>query len=169
MSIRGTHLKEELAPYWHPPVVVLGVGRRGHGDDAAGPLLIDRLPGSPGLVGIDCGTVPENLLGVAARCQPGLVLLVDAVHMGASPGSVCVLAPADLAHTGLGTHALTPAMLLEAMGKRVGTPCLVVAVEPEQVGPDLLMSPAVSSALAGISDVFGELATESAETSQGAS
>jgi len=160
MPASETRLREQLRRYWRPPVVVLGVGRREHGDDAFGPLLIDRLPAAPGLVGIDCGTVPENFIGVVAGRRPGLVLLADAVRMETPAGTVCLLEPEQLGHITLGTHALTPAMLLELIRERVGAPCLVLAVGPEQVGPGLAASPAASSAVERTAALLGSLAAE---------
>ena len=142
--------QSELTRLWKPPVVILGVGRWGRGDDAAGPLLIDRLPRGADLVGIDCGPTPENFLGVVARQAPGLVLLVDAVHTGGPPGTVQLLNPDQLAHTDLGTHGLSPALLLRALQETTGAPCLLLGVEVERVGPDLAPSQAVLSAIEAV-------------------
>ena len=150
MSLSSPNWQTELARLWEPPVVILGIGRRDHGDDAVGPLLIDRLPAGADLVGIDCGTVPENFVGVAARHQPGLVLLVDACHTGAPAGTIQLLSPDQLAHTGLGTHGLTPALFLEMLQQETGVPCVVLAVEPKRVGPDQSPSQAVLSAVEAV-------------------
>ncbi len=160
MAERTHPWQQRLASLWCAPVVVLGVGRREHGDDAAGPLLIDRLPEPPGLVPIDCGPAPENFLGVVVRHRPGLVLLADAVHTGSPPGTVQLLAPEDLAHTDLGTHGLTPALFLKALRAQLDVPCLVLAIEPRRVGPDLPLSPIVVSAVVGLARRLGELAAE---------
>lgn len=158
MSATGHDWQRRLADYWASPVVVLGVGRRGHGDDAAGPLLIERLSHTPGLVGIDCGPTPENFLGVVVRHEPGLVLLVDAARTGAPAGAVQLLAPDQLAHTDLGTHGLTPALFLKLVQEQVDVPCLVLAVEPGRVGPDLPPSPAVRSAVDMLGAFLSDLA-----------
>ena len=152
MSTPSPEWQTELARLWDPPVVVLGVGRREHGDDAVGPLLIDRLPTGADLVGIDCGTAPENFLGVVARHHPGLVLCVDACHTGAPAGTIHLLSPNQLAHTGLGTHGLTPALFLEMLQQQTGATCAVLAVEPERVGPDLPPSSCVETAIRSIAD-----------------
>lgn len=144
------HWQSELDRLWRPPVVVLGVGRRGHGDDAAGPLLIDRLPRGSGLIGIDCGPTPENFLGPAARHKPGLVLLVDAVSAGAPPGTVRLLRPDQLAQTDLGTHGLSPGLLLRALRETTAAPVLLLGIEAERVGPDLPPSQAVLSAVEAV-------------------
>ena len=155
MSAPTPDWQTELTRLWKPPVVVVGIGRRGHGDDAAGPLLIDHLPAARDLLGIDCGTAPENFLGVVARHRPGLVLLVDATHTNAPPGTVQLLTPDQLAHTDLGTHGLTPALFLKLLQERVGAPCLVLAIEPEQVGPDLPPSASVLTAIRAIAGFLG--------------
>lgn len=160
MPAPSSEWQRQLARHWKPPVVVLGVGRRGHGDDAAGPLLIDRLSRVSDVVAIDCGTAPENFLGVVLRHRPGLVLLADAVHTGAPPGTVQLLAPDELAHTDLGTHGLTPALFLKALQDQLDVPCLVLAIEPRRVGPDLPLSPIVVSAVVALAARLSELAAE---------
>ncbi len=164
MSASTPDWQKELTRLWRPPVVVLGVGRRGHGDDAAGPLLIDQLPTAPDIVGIDCGTAPENFLGVVARHRPGLVLLVDATHTGALPGTVQVLSPDQLTHTDLGTHGLTPALFLQVLQEQVGAPCFVLAIEPERVGLDLPPSACLLTAIRAIVEFLGSR-TPQADTS----
>ena len=153
MSVSAADWQKELTRLWRPPVVVLGVGRRGHGDDAGGPLLIDQLPTAPDIVGIDCGTAPENFLGVVRRHNPGLVLVVDATHTGSPPGTVQLLSADQLVHTDLGTHGPTPALFLQMLEQEVSAPCVVLAIEPERVGPDLPPSACVLAAIRSIADL----------------
>jgi len=133
-------------------VVVLGIGRRGHGDDAAGPLLIDRLQASSDLAAIDCGTAPENFLGVVARHHPGLALLVDACCVGADAGTIHLLSPDELAHTDFGTHGLTPALFLKMIEQQTGAECALLAIESERVGADIPASPCVHKAISTIAE-----------------
>ena len=149
--------QRELADHWKTPVVVMGVGRRGHGDDAVGPLLIDRLPEASGLVGIDCGTAPENFVGVARRYRPGLVLLVDAVDTGAPPGTVQLFAPDQLAHTGLGTHGVSLALFLKLLADQTQAPCFLLGIEAERAGPARPPSPVVRCAAEMVAESLANL------------
>jgi len=71
-------------------VLIIGVGNRMRGDDAVGPLAIDRLkqakdwPEEWTLV--DAGEVPENALGLVDKEKPSRILLIDACDWGAEPG-----------------------------------------------------------------------------------
>lgn len=75
-----------------PKLLIIGVGNRLRGDDAVGPLAIDRLKESPDLPDnwllIDAGEVPENALGLVEKEKPDRVLLIDACDWGAEPGEV---------------------------------------------------------------------------------
>lgn len=74
----------------NPQVLIIGVGNRMRGDDAVGPLAIDRLKESKDLpeswLLIDAGEVPENALGLVGKEKPARVLLIDACDWGAEPG-----------------------------------------------------------------------------------
>lgn len=73
-------------------VLIIGVGNRMRGDDAVGPLAIDRLKESGNLPSdwllLDAGEVPENALGLVDKEKPDRVLLIDVCDWGAEPGEV---------------------------------------------------------------------------------
>lgn len=71
-----------------PTALVCGVGRRERGDDAAGPIVADRLAlRAP--AGVEVRVVEDDILGlVDAWSGRERVVLVDAMASGASPGTV---------------------------------------------------------------------------------
>ena len=70
--------------------VILTVGNRMMGDDAAGPLLASLLQRSPapGWKVVDGGSAPENLVHRVRALAPECVVVVDAAEMELEPGAV---------------------------------------------------------------------------------
>ena len=135
--------------------LVLGIGNLLLADDGVGLRLLEDLrreAGDPGDVEfVDGGTQGLALLGRLAN-RPA-VLILDAVALGAPPGTVHVLDQEAIdglharggftAHEGNGLEILALAKLLgEAPGKVV-----ILGVEPEQVKTGIGLSHAVESAL----------------------
>ena len=91
----------------------MALGDRAAGDDAAGPLLVDKLRGKTDLVLIDAGTYPQNHLGVIARENPDSVIFVDAAELGLAPGSIRFLGVGEIRDMGGGSHGFPLTVLLE--------------------------------------------------------
>ncbi|MBN2380065.1 hydrogenase maturation protease [candidate division WOR-3 bacterium] len=72
--------------------LIIGVGNRMRGDDAVGPIAIDKLKEVQDWpeewVLVDAGEVPENALGLVDKEKPDRVLLIDACDWGAEPGEI---------------------------------------------------------------------------------
>lgn len=122
------------------PVLVLGYGNPGRGDDALGPLLLAKLeawlPDQPALAVdtlCDMQLNIEHVLEVAGRQR---VLLIDAARCGPLPFTCRpVTAQTDFRHS---THTLSPAGLL-ALCHQVGV--------PEPASTELLAIPGEAFAL----------------------
>ena len=87
--------------------VLVGIGRPGAGDDAAGVararLLRRRKP--EGWTAVAAEANPENFVGAIARLSPREVVLVDACEMGEAPVTVKELLPEETTGGSFGTHA----------------------------------------------------------------
>ena len=68
--------------------VIVCIGNRLKGDDAAGSILYDRLAGRISANLIDAATVPENYIQTIIRKEPRSIIVVDAVDFGQPPGAV---------------------------------------------------------------------------------
>ena len=68
--------------------LVLAVGNGMMGDDAAGPLLAEKLTAAPleGWEVLNGGSAPENSLYRVRELGPEQVLIVDAADMDLAPG-----------------------------------------------------------------------------------
>lgn len=97
------------------PILVLGWGNPSRGDDALGPLFVERLQAALGAsAAVECLTdfqlQVEHALDLVGRER---VLLVDASVDAAPPFEARALRPARDA-TSFGSHAMSPAALLQA-------------------------------------------------------
>jgi len=103
-------------------VVVVVVGNRLRGDDAAGPLVADALRAAPGRVRvIEAGTDPLRLLDAWEGDEA--VFVVDAVCSGATPGTIHTFAADDAGllpePLGGSTHGFGLATVVE-LGRTLG-------------------------------------------------
>ena len=135
------------------PVLVLGLGNLLLGDDAVGLFSLEVLkaePADPSVEFVDGGTQGIALVGLLADRRS--VLILDAIGLGAEPGTVHVLRGRDLAklrarratnaHEGNGLSLIEMARLLGYYPQELA----VVGVEPAHVKTGIGLSPAVEAA-----------------------
>jgi hydrogenase maturation protease len=131
-------------------VVVIGVGNRLRGDDAAGPEVADRVRAeAPGSVDVRiCEQEPSRLLDALAGAD--VALIVDAVATGAAPGTLhrfdASSAPVPSRELRSSTHALGVGESLElarALG-RLPRRTVVLGIEGTAFLAGGELSPAVA-------------------------
>jgi hydrogenase maturation protease len=148
-------------------VLILGLGNRLLCDDAAGPMVVDRLADAGALHESadlrDGGTLALALL--PAIEDAAALVAIDAVRFGAEPGTVCVFEGASMDARLQGrkrsAHEVALADLLSAAalsGHLPGRRALV-AVEPASTELGLLPSPAVAQAMPQLCDAVQQLVT----------
>ena len=143
-----------------PPVLALGLGNLLLGDDAVGLRLLEMLQAEsadPRVEFVDGGTQGISLTGYLANRRG--VLVLDAIGLGAAPGTVHVLRRDDVtnmrarrasnAHEGNGLGLLETARLLGDWPDEVA----VVGIEPACVRTGIGLSPEVET---GLQDALSE-------------
>ena len=137
------------------PVLVLGIGNRLLGDDAVGLVLLEALAeqyaGDGGQIEfVDGGTQGLSLLGLLDSRRG--VLILDAVSLGDTPGTVHVLrgdqvtSPIRKVPTAHGSSArelLNAGLLLGQLPPQV----MVVGIEPAEVRTQIGLSASVVASL----------------------
>jgi hydrogenase maturation protease HycI len=132
--------------------VVVGIGNRMCGDDAAGPVVIDRIKNRWQAYCVDAGVALENYVEKIARLEPQAVLLVDAVYRGLEPGTVSVIEETELSGAGISTHAPSIRMPIDYLKIRTSASILLMGIEPVQVHMDAAMSDKVARAVSDVAE-----------------
>lgn len=154
---RADSLTDRLRAALSGRVVIAGIGNRMRGDDGLGPALIDRLQGRVAAVLIDCAEVPERYLGAIAEQAPQSVLLIDAVDLGAAPGSVAVLGAGELPDRLSTTHNTSLGLLMHYLEAEAGAGVTLLAVQPAQLECDSPVSPQVEASVDALADLLAEV------------
>ena len=134
-----------------PDTLVLALGNQLLSDDAVGLHVLERLDRRPEVEYLDGGTQGLALLGVIAGRR--LLIILDAVQLGAPPGTVCELRRDDLAvlrarrassaHDGNALELLAVAELTGDLPAEIH----VIGVEPKHLATGIGLSPEVSAAV----------------------
>lgn len=152
-------------------IVVLGVGNELNGDDAAGVWVVRRLgeilktaraadrsagEGAPAVLLLDCGPAPENFTGAVRRHAPNLVLVVDAVDLGAAPGAVVWIDWRTAEGLGASTHTLSLAVLADYLVRELGCDLWIAGIQPQHLDFDRQVSDAVQGAVQQLSSELAD-------------
>jgi len=158
-----------------PPILVLGLGNSLLGDDGLGPTLIEQflrdLEGwreagrwKDRIEFLDGGTQGLALLGHLSDREA--IIIVDAVAMGAPPGTTRLLNVSEVfqmgvkaagsCHEGNASELLAVAEVLDELPDRV----FVVGVEPEKIATGYGLSEPVRRALPIVANRVRELLSE---------
>ena len=130
-------VKQKLAELSGKTLAVICVGNPMRGDDGFGPAVAARL--SSGSV-FDAGSVPENVLPKVARLGPEVVVFVDAAAFGAEPGTMRLIAEAELAQGDFSTHAAPLSMSMDYLRQACGARSVLLAAQPKRTELGSVMS-----------------------------
>ena len=120
--------------------IVLGIGNRLGGDDAAGTCVVDMLNRrrhrakallSAEIMAIDAGTAPESYTSVIRQHRPDLLILVDAADMGLPPGALRTITPEKISILSFSTHHIPLSIFISYVLEFCGK-VLLVGVQPER-------------------------------------
>jgi len=151
--------------------IILGIGNRLGGDDAAGTFVVDML--NPALrtlstgrhsakallpaeiMAIDASTAPESYTSVIRQHRPDLLILVDAADMGLPPGSLRTIAPEKISVLSFSTHHMPLSMFISYVEEFCGK-VLLVGVQPERTEAGSGISKAVRKSMKKLAEVILE-------------
>jgi hydrogenase 3 maturation protease len=144
--------------------IVLGIGNRLGGDDAAGTCVVDMLnrwcqtakdPLLVEIIAIDTSTTPESYTSVIRRQRPDLLILIDAADMGLPPGTLRTIAPDKINILSFSTHHIPIPMFVSYVEKFCGK-VLVIGVQPEHTQTGKGISKAVHKSVKKLAEVILE-------------
>ena len=135
-------------------VLILGVGNRLRGDDAVGPLLIDRLRGKVDIPLIDAGDVPENYLGPIEESNANLVLVIDAAEMGTNVGDVALFDIEQVQGKSVSTHTANLGLLFKVIPPEKRPQVIVLGIQPGNMELGQELSEPVRGTIVSIAEMF---------------
>ena len=145
-------------------VIVLGIGNRLGGDDAAGNCVIDilnrRRRGANALLpaeimAIDTGTAPESYTSFIRQHRPDLLILVDAADMGLPPGALRTITPEKISILSFSTHHMPLSMFIAYVREFCGK-VLLIGVQPERTEVGSGISKAVRKSIKRLAEAILE-------------
>lgn len=134
-------------------VLVAGVGRVDRFDDGAGPALARRLASIRAVHALDCGDRLEDFTGDIARLRPDVVVVADAVDLGAAPGSTALL-DADRLPADADTHGGSLRTAMEYLRLRTRAEVFMLAIQPARVADGVGLSTEVGATVDLLVDLF---------------
>jgi hydrogenase 3 maturation protease len=144
--------------------IVLGIGNRLGGDDAAGTCVVDKLKQrhqkgeaslSTEIMAIDAGAVPESYTSVIRQHRPDLLILVDAADMGLPAGALRTIPPGKISALSFSTHSMPLSMFVSYVEEFCGK-VVLVGVQPEQTKTGRRISRAVRKSATELAKVIRE-------------
>jgi len=127
--------------------IVLGIGNRLGGDDAAGTCVVDMLNRRQHrarallpteIMAIDAGTAPESFTSVIRQHRPDLLILVDAADMGLPLGALRKIPPERISTLSFSTHHMPLSLFISYVNEFCGkVPLIGVQPERTQMGKHL--------------------------------
>lgn len=143
-------------------ILIVGVGNRMRGDDAVGPLAVDRLQKSADFpenwILVDAGEVPENALGLVEKEKPDRVLLIDACDWGAEPGELRFFSSEELEKLPirmLSTHGLPLSFWVKmTLVEHPGLMIELLGIQAQSLEFNAALTPPVTTSLGNIEEVI---------------
>ncbi len=114
--------------------LVVCIGNRDGGDDAVGPYIADQLKTKKvsDVDVLDAGIALENFTDVIKRKKPDILLLVDAVDMGLSPGEIRQVPKDHLGVMHISTHGIPLSLLMTYFEKYIKK-VMLIGIQPKQM------------------------------------
>ena len=151
------NLREKLCRSVQGKVVVMGIGNRCRGDDAAGSCVAQQISSAPGLHIIDAQDVPENYLCQVADQKPDTVVLIDCVDLKSEPGSVALLEKNETMAFWPRTHRVPMSLIVNYLAGTTDARILLIGIQPQQTDFLQPVSADVLSSVEVVARVLNEI------------
>lgn len=125
----------------HEKIIVLCIGNDMRGDDAAGPIVAEKLNqqtlNSPenysDIIVVNAGTVPENYTGMIRSESPSHIIFVDAVEMGQDPGTLRLVYEDEISNYSISTHAMPLSFMIKYLKSFSDAEVILVGIQPKSL------------------------------------
>ena len=144
--------------------VLLGIGRRNHGDDAAGPLLAEKIGKHKFITGLICEELTENYTDIVQALRPQTVLLSDAVDFKGQPGQVVLMKADDLNATTVSAHHASLQPLMRYLEMTTGGEVRLLGIQPAALVPGTGTSRSVNDTIEMLRSLLLKVGIDEEET-----
>ena len=151
--------KEDLIAELRGCVVVVGVGDLDRGDDGVGCSVAQMLKDMAVDYVVDSGNLPELDTWRIREMSPDTLIFVDAVDIKGSPGDIAILYSNDLRSFAFETHHAPLRLTMEYLERELGCRCLLLAVQPANIGLGVPMSDKVRTSAVNLANILAEVVT----------
>ncbi len=111
--------------------MLLGIGNELLADDSIGCYIAEKFKDENWFVQ-NCGTVPENYLGLVIRVRPELLVIVDAAHMNLKPGEIRRLRKEQACSAFISTHSL-PLKEFITIASKYAKQVVLIGIQPKNI------------------------------------
>ena len=126
-----TEFENDLYKILLPPVVILGVGNRQRGDDAAGAIFAERVSSFKLIPAIDTGEMPENFTFDVKAHSPKTILFVDVVDAALDVGEVVLLEHHEIKSKRFSSHRPSLRLVMDYLAKETDAKVWLLGIQPE--------------------------------------
>jgi hydrogenase 3 maturation protease len=121
-------LKDFIASF-NGKILFVGIGNVLKSDDGVGVYISDRIKNSDKIISLSAEVSIENYIGKINSLNPGMVIIVDCVDMGSSPGQYRLLEPTKIGDYTFNTHNIS----LKKLADFFKMPVFVLGIQPENI------------------------------------
>jgi hydrogenase 3 maturation protease len=137
-------------------LAIVGIGNELNGDDAAGVLITRKLAPalkeSPSIKIFEAGQALENITGALIRFKPDAILFIDAVSIGAEPGSIHFLDWQLSEGFSASTHSLPLGVVIQYLLHEHTCRIHLLGIQVADTTTDLPISPKVRRSIDAVSE-----------------
>jgi hydrogenase maturation protease len=152
-------LRHQLLAFRRQPTLWVGVGSHSYGDDSAGLNLAQQLAESGIPHVVSAGISPERWIATAQFASFAHVVFLDAVELGAQPGSMVLLTADEIAarFPQVSTHKISLGLLARYVQSQSAARAWLLGIQPQSLrhgrSPDIAGQPPDLALLCSALDV----------------
>jgi hydrogenase 3 maturation protease len=132
-------------------LAVVGIGNELNGDDAAGMLIVHNLSpfikDHPDIKIFEAGQALENITGALIRFKPDAILFIDALSIGAKPGSIHMIDPQLSQGFTASTHSLPLSVVIQYLMHEHPCEVHLLGVQVRDTTPGISLSAEVDRSI----------------------
>jgi hydrogenase 3 maturation protease len=126
--------------------MIITVGNPLRSDDGVGPFIAQNCRKlKPGLVLLDAGDKPENIIDEAVRQSPKKAVIIDAAVFGGQAGEARLIANDQIPQTTLSTHTFPLPVIAKMIEEDARAKVLFIGIQPAKVELGEGLNPAVKA------------------------